>query len=95
MRTFVIGDIHGGYKALLQVLDRAQVTAEDTNNIAYKTDCCNCEAVYFDESEWSLKPRSGKHKISARNKNCEKNTVRKQTATLAGIRRKLLIGKAG
>ena len=74
---------------------RDQVTAEDTNNIAYKTDCCNCEAVYFDESEWSLKPRSGKHKISARNKNCEKNTVRKQTATLAGIRRKLLIGKAG
>ncbi|MVX36397.1 MULTISPECIES: metallophosphoesterase [Myroides] len=29
-RTLVIGDIHGGYKALLQVLDRANVTANDT-----------------------------------------------------------------
>lgn len=29
-RTLVIGDIHGGYKALLQVFDRANVTAEDT-----------------------------------------------------------------
>ena len=30
MRTLVIGDIHGGYKALLQVLDRAKVTKDDT-----------------------------------------------------------------
>ena len=30
MRTLVIGDIHGGYKALLQVLDRAGVTTADT-----------------------------------------------------------------
>lgn len=30
MRTLVIGDIHGGYKALLQVLQRANVTTEDT-----------------------------------------------------------------
>ncbi|EZH73230.1 metallophosphatase [Aquimarina atlantica] len=29
MRTLVIGDIHGGYKALLQVLERANVTSED------------------------------------------------------------------
>ncbi|WP_378176776.1 metallophosphoesterase family protein [Aquimarina sp. SS2-1] len=29
MRTLVIGDIHGGYKALLQVLERARVTTED------------------------------------------------------------------
>ncbi|MBG6128849.1 serine/threonine protein phosphatase 1 [Aquimarina sp. EL_43] len=29
-RTLVIGDIHGGYKALLQVLKRANVTSEDT-----------------------------------------------------------------
>lgn len=28
-RTFVIGDIHGGLKALLQVLERAKVTPED------------------------------------------------------------------
>jgi len=30
MRTLVIGDIHGGYKALLQVLDRAEVSTADT-----------------------------------------------------------------
>ncbi|KFF07524.1 metallophosphoesterase family protein [Flavobacterium reichenbachii] len=30
MRTFVIGDIHGGLLALEQVLNRAQVTKEDT-----------------------------------------------------------------
>ena len=30
MRTLVIGDIHGGYKALLQVLERAKVTPKDT-----------------------------------------------------------------
>ena len=30
MRTLVIGDIHGGLKALLQVLERAKVTAKDT-----------------------------------------------------------------
>ncbi|AXT53436.1 serine/threonine protein phosphatase [Aquimarina sp. BL5] len=29
MRTLVIGDIHGGYKALLQVLKRAELTTED------------------------------------------------------------------
>ncbi|GAA4107491.1 metallophosphoesterase family protein [Aquimarina addita] len=30
MRTLVIGDIHGGYLALEQVLERANITAEDT-----------------------------------------------------------------
>lgn len=29
MRTLVVGDIHGGYKALLQVIERAKVTPED------------------------------------------------------------------
>jgi serine/threonine protein phosphatase 1 len=29
-RTFVIGDIHGGLKALKQVLQNAAVTKEDT-----------------------------------------------------------------
>ncbi|MFC4633427.1 metallophosphoesterase family protein [Dokdonia ponticola] len=29
-RTLAIGDIHGGYKALLQVLEKAKVTPEDT-----------------------------------------------------------------
>src|SRR5699024_929543 len=28
-REFVIGDIHGGYKALIQVLDRAKITDKD------------------------------------------------------------------
>ena len=30
MRTFVIGDIHGGLKALLQVLNQLEVKEEDT-----------------------------------------------------------------
>lgn len=30
MRTLVIGDIHGGFKALLQVFERAKVTSKDT-----------------------------------------------------------------
>ena len=29
-RTLVIGDIHGGLKALIQTLDRANVTQNDT-----------------------------------------------------------------
>ena len=29
-RNLVVGDIHGGFKALLQVLDRANTTADDT-----------------------------------------------------------------
>ena len=29
MRTLVIGDIHGAYLALLQVMERAQVTPDD------------------------------------------------------------------
>jgi len=29
MRTLVIGDIHGAYAALLEVLERAQVTSDD------------------------------------------------------------------
>jgi serine/threonine protein phosphatase 1 len=30
MRTFVIGDIHGGLKALVQVLNQIEVTAKNT-----------------------------------------------------------------
>jgi serine/threonine protein phosphatase 1 len=30
MRTFVIGDIHGGLRALHQIMERAQVTTKDT-----------------------------------------------------------------
>lgn len=30
MRTLVIGDIHGGFKALLQVFEKAKVTSKDT-----------------------------------------------------------------
>ena len=29
MRTLVIGDIHGGLRALHQIMERAKVTAED------------------------------------------------------------------
>ncbi|MES1224136.1 MAG: metallophosphoesterase, partial [Bacteroidota bacterium] len=30
MRTLVIGDIHGGLRALMQVLEKANVTTDDT-----------------------------------------------------------------
>ena len=54
-----------------------------------------CEAVYFGKSK-----RSDEHKISARKHDCENNEIAKhcwkaQFTTLAGIRRKLLIRKAG
>ena len=72
---------------------------ENKNNIVYEIDRSNCKAVYFSESKWSLKSSSDEHKRSVRNLDCDKNelqiTVGKQITTLAGIRRKLLIGKAG
>ena len=55
--------------------------------------------VYSSKSKQSLKLRLNNQKRSVRNCDCEKmnlkNTVGKQIATLAGIRRRLLIGKAG
>ena len=55
--------------------------------------------MYFGEFKRSLKLRSDKHGRSAKNCNCEKNeivqkTVGKRITTLAGIKRKLLLGKA-
>ena len=72
---------------------------EDKNNISYVVDCRNCEAFYFGESKRSLKSRSDEHKdlsgiaIAIRMK--LQNTFGKQITTIAGIKRKLLIGKAG
>ena len=69
------------------------------NNIVYEIHCNNCKAVYFGESKRPLKSHSGEQKRSVRNYDREKNEiakhVEKQITTLAGIRRKLLIGKAG
>ena len=83
-------------KLLCKPKDR--VATEDKNNIVYEIDCSNCEAVYFGESKRSLKSRSDEHKRSVRiaiviRMKLQK-TVGKQI-TLAEIRRKLLIGKAG
>ena len=60
-------------KLLCRPKDRA--ATEDKNNIVYQIDCSNCEAVYFDESERSLKSRSDKHKRSVRNCDCDKNEI--------------------
>ena len=72
---------------------------EDKNNTPYDTDCNSCKAVYFDESKRSLnrvqmnaKDSSGKNVVKRMKL---QNTVGKQVKTLAGIRRKLLIGKGG
>ena len=48
-----------------------QVATEDKNNNVYEIDCCNCQAVYFGESKWSLKSRSDEHKRSVRNCHCD------------------------
>ena len=84
-------------KLLCKPKDR--VATEDKNNIIYKIDCSNCQAVYFDESKRSLKLHSDEHKRSVRNCDCDKNKTAKHCwevdHTLNGIGRKLLIGKAG
>ena len=77
---------------------KVRVATEDKNNIVHEIDCSNCEAVYLGEPKRSLKLHSDEHKISVRSCDCDKNeilnTVGKQITTLAGIKRKLLIGKA-
>ena len=63
-------------KLLCKPKDR--VATEDKNNIIYKVDCSNCETFYFVESKQkSLKPRSGEHKSSERNFDCDKNQIAK------------------
>ena len=84
-------------KLLRKPKDR--VASENKNNIVYEIDCSNCEAVYFNESKRSLKLRSDEQKdlsgIAIVIKIKLLNTAGKQTIILTGIRRKLLIGKAG
>ena len=73
-----------------------QVATEDKTNIVRKTDCSNCEVVYFDESKRSLKSRSNEHKRCVIVKRMKlRNTAGKQITTSALIRRKSLIGKSG
>ena len=76
-----------------------QVATEDKNSIVYEIDCSNCQEVYFGESKRSLKSRSDEHKRSVRNGDCDRNETAKHCweadHNLTGIRRKLLIGKAG
>ena len=78
---------------------RSRVVTEDKNNIVYQIDCSNSEKVYFGESKRSLKSRSDKRKRSVRNSDCDKNEIAKHCweadHNLAGIRREVLIGKAG
>ena len=78
-----------------------RVATEDKNNIVYEIAYSNCEAVYFGEPTRSLKSRSDEKKkrhlsgIVILIKMKLLNTVGKQIATLAGVRRKLLIKKTG
>ena len=76
-----------------------QVAKEDEDNIVYEIDCSNCEVFYFGESTRFLKSGSDEQNLSVRNCDCEKSkmrdTVGKQITTLAWVRRKFLIGKAG
>ena len=84
-------------KVICKPKDR--VATEDKNNTPYDIDFNNCKAVYFDESKRSLnrfqmnaKDSSGKNVVKRMKL---QNSVGKQVKTLAGIRRKLLIGKGG
>ena len=73
-----------------------RIATEDKDSIVYETDRSNCKVVYFGESKRSLKLRPYELEIKYDCKNRElQNTVGKQITTLGGIRRKLLIGKAG
>ena len=63
-------------KLLSKPKDR--VATEDKNNIFYKIDCSNYEALYFGEFKWSLKSHSDEHKRSIRNCDCDKNEIAKQ-----------------
>ena len=60
-------------KLLCKPKDR--VATGDENNIVYKVDCSNCQAVYFDESKRSLKSGSDEYKRSVRNCDCDKNEI--------------------
>ena len=85
------------HKLLCKLKDR--VATEDKNNIVYEIDCSNYDTAYFCESKRSLNHIQMKTKdlsgiaIVIRMKLL--NTVGKQITTLTGIRRKLLIWKAG
>ena len=48
-----------------------QVATENKDNIVYKIDCSNCEAVYFNESKQSLKLHSDEQKRSVKNYDCD------------------------
>ena len=66
-----------------------------------EVDFGNSKTIYFDQSKLSLKLHSDEHKRSVRNYDCEKNKIvqnwweEDNITTLAEIRRKLLIQKAG
>ena len=71
-------DVNNGFannKPLFKPKDR--VATEDKNNIVYEIDCSNSKAVYFDESERSLKLPSDEDKRSTRNCDCDKNEITK------------------
>ena len=63
------------HKLLCKPKDR--VTTQGKNNIVYRIDWSNCEAVYFGESKRTLKSRSDEHKRSIRNCNWDKNETAK------------------
>ena len=69
---------------------KEKIATEHKNITGYEINCSNCEALYFSESKGSLKSQ---HKRYVKNCDCEH--CWEQITTLAGIRRKLLIQKAG
>ena len=78
---------------------KSRLAADDRNNIIYEIYFRNCETVYFGESKKSLKLCSEEQKRSVRNCNCKtmklQNIIGKQITALAGVKKTLLIRKAG
>ena len=74
------------------------VATKDQNDIVFKNDCGSCKVAYFGEIKPPLKSRSDEPKdlqsqLFARIN--FQNIAGKQIINFAGIRRTLLIGKAG
>ena len=103
-RDVILADIRSTFytgstlcKLLCNLKDR--VATEDKNKIVSEISCCNYEAIYFGEIKRSLnriqmntKDQSG---IAIVIRMKLQNNVGKHITALAGIRRKLLIGKTG
>ena len=75
-----INNLHQNVKFTMEEVSNGELEFLDTllkGNNGEIYDCSNCQAVYIGESKRSLKLRSGEHKRSIRNCDCDKNEITK------------------